>query len=109
MEEAELVVNGEIEMVTRTAAPAHISDALDEVLSGWRFRSDLTQEMQMDDFDNPGMIWVETAAELWGTPEAPRANPAWIATERQMRWPVSKPFTRSGTKVPVRFTRCKCR
>ena len=68
-EEAELIVNGEIEMVTRTAAPAHLSDVLDEVLSGWRFRSDQTQEMQMDDFDNPGMIWVETAAELWGTPE----------------------------------------
>ena len=68
-EEAELVVNGEIEIVTKTEAPAHLSDALDEVLSGWRFRSDLTQEMQMDDFDNPGMIWVETAAELWATAE----------------------------------------
>ena len=39
-EAAELVVNDEIEMVTKTAAPAHLSDAMDEVMSGWRFRSD---------------------------------------------------------------------
>ncbi len=64
-EEAELVINGEIEIVTKTAAPAHLSDALDEVMSGWRFRADLTQEMQMDDFDNPGMLWVETGLDSW--------------------------------------------
>ncbi len=68
-EDAELVVNGEIEMVTKTAAPAHLSDALDEVLSGWRFRSDETQLMQMDDFDNPGMVAVDAAAEAWDAVE----------------------------------------
>ncbi|WP_289052980.1 sulfur oxidation c-type cytochrome SoxA [uncultured Aliiroseovarius sp.] len=67
-EEAELIINGEIEIVTKTAAPAH-AENLGEVLSGWRFRSDTTQEMQMDDFDNPGMIWVESAAEAWATAE----------------------------------------
>lgn len=66
-EDAELVVNGEIEMVTKTAAPAHLSDVLDEVISGWRFRSDETQAMQMDDFDNPGMVAVDAAAEAWDT------------------------------------------
>ena len=30
-----LILNEETEMVTRTAAPAHLSDALDEVMSGW--------------------------------------------------------------------------
>ena len=68
-ESAELIVNGEIEMVTRTAAPAHMSDSMDEVISGWVFRSDQTQEMQQDDFDNPGMIWVESAMETWETAE----------------------------------------
>ncbi len=68
-ENAELIVNGEIEMVTRTAAPAHLADNLDEVISGWVFRSDQTQEMQLDDFDNPGMIWVEGAMDSWNTPE----------------------------------------
>ncbi|WP_424939844.1 sulfur oxidation c-type cytochrome SoxA [Aliiroseovarius sp. S253] len=66
-ESAELTVNGEIDIVTKTAAPAHLSDALDEVLSGWRFRSDQTQEMQMDDFDNPGMLGVEAGIEIWNT------------------------------------------
>ena len=68
-EAAELVVNDEIEMVTKTAAPAHLSDAMDEVMSGWRFRSDETQAMQMDDFDNPGMIFVDQAMDAWNTAE----------------------------------------
>ena len=64
-----LVVNGEIDMVTQTAAPAHLSDALDEVYSGWRFRSDETQALQMDDFDNPAMIFVDQAMDQWNTAE----------------------------------------
>jgi len=68
-EDAELVVNGDLELVTKTAAPAHLSDALDEILSGWRFRSDETQALQMDDFDNPGMIFVDQGMDDWGTVE----------------------------------------
>ncbi|SFM44403.1 sulfur oxidation c-type cytochrome SoxA [Shimia aestuarii] len=64
-----LVLNGETEMVTKTAAPAHLSDAMDEVMSGWHFRSDETQTMQADDFDNPGMVFVENAMAAWETPE----------------------------------------
>ncbi len=62
-----LVINGDLEMVTKTAAPAHLSDALDEIMSGWHFRDNDTQAMEMDDFDNPGMLGVEAAAEAWGT------------------------------------------
>lgn len=68
-ESADLVVNGEIEMVIRTAAPDHLSDVLDEITSGWVYRSDETQELQMDDFDNPGMIFVDQALETWDTVE----------------------------------------
>ncbi|WP_425043500.1 sulfur oxidation c-type cytochrome SoxA [Primorskyibacter sp. S87] len=60
-----LVVNDEIEMVTKTAAPAHLADAVDEVMSGWHFRSDETQALQMDDFDNPAMVFVDQAMEQW--------------------------------------------
>lgn len=67
-ENAELVVNGEIEMVTHTAAPAHLEE-LDEIFSGWRYRKDETQSLQMDDFDNPGMIFVDLAQDEWNTPE----------------------------------------
>ena len=62
-----MVLNDDLEMVTKTAAPAHLSDALDEVMSGWHFRSDETQMMQLDDFDNPGMVFVEAGMEAWET------------------------------------------
>ena len=64
-----LIVNEEIEMVTTTAAPAHMADAVDTIYSGWHFRSDGTQVMQMDDFDNPGMGDVEKAMDMWATAE----------------------------------------
>ena len=60
-----LVINGDIAITTKAPAPAHLSDALDEVMSGWHFRSDETQAMEMDDFDNPGMIFVEQGVEIW--------------------------------------------
>lgn len=46
-----LVLNGDDTLVTRTAAPAHIADAFDEVMSGWLFRGTETRAMQADDFD----------------------------------------------------------
>ncbi|WP_323776001.1 sulfur oxidation c-type cytochrome SoxA [Leisingera sp.] len=64
-----LVVNEDIEMVTKTAAPAHVSDVLDEVMSGWHFRKDETQALQMDDFENPAMIFVDQAIDTWNTAE----------------------------------------
>ncbi len=64
-ENATLVVNGEIEMVTRTAAPDHVP--LGEIRSGWTFRTKETQALQMDDFDNPGMIFVDQAQDAWDT------------------------------------------
>jgi len=64
-EDAELVINGETEMTVRTAAPAHLEGALDEIYSGWVFRNDDTQVMQADDFDNPGMIYVDQAMDAW--------------------------------------------
>lgn len=67
-EDAQLVVNGEIEIVTRTDAPAHV-DGLSEVISGWVFRSDETQSLQMDDFENPGMIFVDEAIDAFNTVE----------------------------------------
>lgn len=64
-EDAELVVNGDLELVTKAEPAAHLEGALSEVLSGWRFRSDETQQLQMDDFDNPGMIFVDQAMDDW--------------------------------------------
>lgn len=63
-DEDNLIVNDEIEMVTEVKAPAHLEN-IGTIYSGWRFRSDETQAVQMDDFDNPGMIGVEAAREAF--------------------------------------------
>jgi sulfur-oxidizing protein SoxA len=60
-----LVINGDLEIVTRTTAAAHVADALGEAMSGWLFRDPDTRDMERDDFDNPGMLFVEQAREMW--------------------------------------------
>ena len=64
-----LVLNEETTLVTRTAAPAHLSGVLDEVMSGWLFRGTETRAMQTDDFDNPGMIFVDKGEDSWNAVE----------------------------------------
>jgi len=64
-----LTVNGEIEMTTWTEPSAVVEGALPEVISGWHFRGTETRAMQADDFDNPGMIFVEDAMASWDTAE----------------------------------------
>lgn len=64
-----LVLNEETTLVTRTAAPAHLSGVLDEVMSGWLFRGTETRAMQIDDFDNPGMIFVDKGEDSWNAVE----------------------------------------
>jgi sulfur-oxidizing protein SoxA len=63
-----LVINGDIEVVTEADAPAHMEN-IDTIYSGWRFRTDETQALETDDFENPAMIFVDSAAEAWDTPD----------------------------------------
>ncbi|MDJ1006247.1 MAG: sulfur oxidation c-type cytochrome SoxA [Paracoccaceae bacterium] len=60
-----LFVEGE-KMVTETAAPDHV-EGLRTIYSGWRFRTPETQALQMDDFENPAMIFVDQALDLFNT------------------------------------------
>ena len=69
-----LNINGEIDVVVRTAAPEHLSGVMDEVMSGWLFREEGTRAMQRDDFDNPGMIFVELAKDVWNTAEGSKGK-----------------------------------
>lgn len=62
-----LIVNGEIEMIVETEAPAFLDGALDTIYSGWVFRSEGTQQMQADDFENPAMLDVDLARETFNT------------------------------------------
>lgn len=64
---AELVINGEIPIVTETAPPEHLEGVFDTIYSGWVFRTDETRAMQADDFDNPGMLYVEQGLEAFET------------------------------------------
>lgn len=67
-EEADLVLNGETPITVRAEAPDHV-EAFDEILSGWLFREVETQALQADDFDNPGMLFVDQALDTWETVE----------------------------------------
>lgn len=67
-EDANLVVNGDIQMTVRAEAPAH-TPYLSEVVSGWVYRSAETQALQMDDFENPAMLFVDDARLAWDTVE----------------------------------------
>lgn len=62
-ESAELSIDGTT-IPTRAEAPAHLEN-IDEVISGWVFRSDETQALQADDFDNPAFVFVDTGIDLF--------------------------------------------
>ncbi len=59
-----LTIDGEI-LVTDLKAPE--GSPLDHLYSGWHFRSDETQELQMDDFENPAFAAVENAIAQFET------------------------------------------
>lgn len=63
-QDAKLIINEEIEITVRTDAPEHV-DGLRTIYSGWVFRADETQALQMDDFENPGMIFADDARDAW--------------------------------------------
>ena len=63
-EAAELIINGEIDITVRAEAAPHLEN-LSEVVSGWVYRSDETQSLQADDFDNPAMLFVDEGIEIW--------------------------------------------
>ena len=69
-----LVINGEIEIITETAPPEHLAGVFSTIYSGWVFRTDETRAMQADDFDNPGMLYVEQGIEAFNTAMGTEGN-----------------------------------
>lgn len=57
--------DGAVEFITKTAAPDFLKESLDTIYSGWLFREDETRELQKDDFDNPGMVFVDRGLDAW--------------------------------------------
>lgn len=60
-----LVIDEELEMISRAAAPE--GHPLDEVISGWHYRTPETRALETDTFQNPGMLGVEEGEALWNT------------------------------------------
>jgi len=58
-----LSIDGET-LVTKVSAPEHMEN-VDSIYSGWHFRSQETQALEMDDFDNPAFVFVDQAEDLW--------------------------------------------
>lgn len=58
-----LTIDGQM-MVTEAPAPDYLEN-LDTIYSGWRFRTPETQALEMDDFENPAMIFVDQARDLF--------------------------------------------
>ncbi len=62
-----LVVNGDLTIPV--SAEPQAGSPLKELYSGWVFRAPETRAMQADDFENPGMIFVDQALDDWSTAE----------------------------------------
>lgn len=67
--EDELIIDGELKLVTAAPAPEHLKGVLDTVYSGWLFREEETRALQKDDFDNPGMVFVDRGLDRWNKVE----------------------------------------
>lgn len=62
-----LVIDEEIVMTSRTSPPE--GHPLDEVISGWHYRTPETRQLETDTFQNPGLLGVEVGEEIWNTVE----------------------------------------
>jgi sulfur-oxidizing protein SoxA len=62
-----LVIDGELEMTTRTSSVE--GHPLPEVISGWHYRTDDTRVLQQDSFDNPGMLGIDEGEVYWNKVE----------------------------------------
>jgi len=57
----------EKEMTSRVAPPE--GHPLKEIVSGWHYRTEATRMLEIDSFENPGMLGVEQGEAIWNTVE----------------------------------------
>ena len=96
--EDKLQIDGQ-SFVTETSAPAHL-DNLSTIYSGWLFRTDETQALQTDDFDNPAMIFVDQALDLF---QAVDGSEGKIPETRLPRAPCSSSVRTLTGHISLRF------
>jgi len=61
--DARMIIEGE-EISVRAVAPSY-TENMSEMRSGWLYRNKETQLLQLDDFDNPGFIFVDQGIDLF--------------------------------------------
>ncbi len=64
----ELVINGEMTLAVQAPAPSYLEN-LETIYSGWVFRTKETRELEMDDFDNPSFVFVDSAIDRFAKVE----------------------------------------
>lgn len=57
--------DGPITLVTSAPAPDHVKDVMETIYSGWHYREAETRDLERDDFDNPGMVFVDRGLDSW--------------------------------------------
>ncbi len=66
-----LVAAGQVwsDEIGRLAITPQPGNPLSELISGYEFRDEKTQQLQDDDFENPAFLWLERGEELWDVAE----------------------------------------
>ena len=60
--------DGPLEISTTAPAPDHLKGVMDTIWSGWHYRETETRALEADDFDNPGMVFVDLGMDAWNEP-----------------------------------------
>ena len=68
---------------------------LEEIISGYNFRTEATRALQDDDFENPSMLWVEQGEALYETKEG-KAGKACVDCHSDP----SEAFAKTGAQMP---------
>ncbi len=101
-EDSELSIDGKI-IPVRADPPSHMED-VDVLRSGWTFRRDETQELQMDDFDNPAFVFVDQGIDLFNKIDG-SSGKACASCHREMQkfagLRASMPLVRHGAVVSM--------
>lgn len=82
----------------KSVVPLNEDNPLSNLWSGFYYAKSETKEMQMDDFDNPGMLYVEEGADMWKTPAGPQ-NKSCASCHKNAKVSMAE----AGTRYPVYY------
>jgi len=105
----------------KSAVPLDDNNPLRNLWSGYYYAKPETKTMQLDDFDNPGMLYVEEGAELWKSKPVTQAgkenkscaschnNPQVSMKQAGARYPVYNPDLKRMINLEQRINLCRTR